>query len=183
MKAALRAGLPLLALALSGCAGAPVMPEALEPYRPTGSVQRGAQGASFNRARVLNPSMSLARHLDGSWTGWFALAGTGTTVPLDVSVTPDAIRGVGFVLVRLTPAPGRTVYEGTFNGKRFHFELSAEAVAVKTAGLEGTYAGPVREGDTLTFHAGSDLTLTGEATAVAAPPWPQLALALVAAFY
>jgi hypothetical protein len=180
----MRRPVPLfLAVAQLACATAPVATEAPTELPGAGSIQRGSLGASFDGTHVLNPSISLARHADGSWSGSFSLAGTGSTIPLDVSVGKDAIRGVGFVLVRSTPEPGRTVYDGTFDGKRFHFELSEAEVRVKTARYEGTYTAPSRDGDALRFHAGGELVLTGAATAISAPPWPHLALALVAAFY
>jgi hypothetical protein len=172
------------ALAQLACASMTALPEVHQPFRPTGSVGRGTLQASFNRVQVRSRGLSLSQQRDGSWCGAFSLSGLGFEHPLDVSVGPDAIRGLGLVLIRSLPVAGTTVYEGALDGKRFRFELSAEEVRVKTERLEGTYAGPVRDpdGGALRFHAGAELVLTGEAAAVTDPPWPQLALALVAAF-
>jgi hypothetical protein len=169
-----------LSLAL-GCASSPVVPEAALEFKATGSVQRGSRGASFDAAHVVNPSISLTRHRDGSWSGTFARSGSGNTIPIDVSVTKDAIRGIGFVLVATQPEPGKTVYDGAFDGRRFRFELTASGLTAKTPVYDGTFSGSLVPGDTLRFEGGG-LILTGEATALGAPPWPHLALALVAAF-
>lgn len=170
-------------LVVLGCASAPVVPEAGPPaaFKATGSVQRGAFGASFDAGHIVNPNLTLSRHADGSWSGAFARSGSGTTIPLDVSVTKEAIRGIGFVLVASRPAPGKVVYEGAFDGKRFTFELTPDGLTVKTPGYQGAFQGSLVPGDPPRFEGGG-LILTGEATDLANPTWPRLALALVAAF-
>ncbi len=167
----------------TACASAPLVPEAQGEFRPTGVIQRGAHGASFNASRVVSPNISLAKHADGSWSGQFALAGNGTTVPLDVSVSESAIRGVGFVLTRSTPSPGLTVFDGLFDQKRFHFEVSHDAFTIHTTRYTAAYGTPRAEGDQLFFGENKELILQGAATDVTAPQWPEMGLALVAAFY
>jgi hypothetical protein len=159
-----------------GCASAPSVPEAALEFKATGSIQRGSFGASFDASHVVNPGVNLSRHADGSWTGTFAQSGV-----IDVSVSKDAIRGIGFVLIASQPAPGKTVYDGNVNGKRFHFELGETLVTVKTPRYEGRFEGASVPGYPPRFEGGG-LILTGDAATPGQPPWPNMALALVAAF-
>jgi len=175
-----------LALAPVGCVSVSPAPEAVDSlaFELAGTIRRGAtvDATTFTGAQVTSRSFNLSRQSHDAWVGGFSFNGLARELPLNLSVGPDAIRGIGFLLVRSSPGPGRTVYEGVFDGKKFRFEVSAEELQVKTARLASSYAGPVREGDRLILHSDSELVLTGDAMAMADPPWPHLALALVATF-
>jgi hypothetical protein len=167
----------------TGCVMPELVPEARGDFKATGSIERGPLGASFNSARVLSPSINLGKHTDGSWSGQFSQGRGGLTEPIDVSVTDSSIRGVRFTMTRARPATGREVYDGSFNGKQFHFELSADGLAVHTTHYSATY-GTVKLGKTRSeFGEGGALVLTGDAADVTAPPWPQMAFAMLASFY
>jgi hypothetical protein len=170
------------ALLVGSCVFPQVVPEASGEFHPTGSIQRGALGASFDGARIVSPNITLSRRTDGSWGGRFALAGSGDAQALDVSVAEHEVRGVDFVMVRERDG-AKTTISGAFKGKTFRFELSPALLSVHTTRFSGDYAGREQLGDgSVRYGPRGELSLTGEAAAETIA-WPQLGFALVAAFY
>jgi hypothetical protein len=165
-----------LVVVAGGCTFPQVVPEALkDEYVPLGRLQMYDKSASFDEVRVRSPRANLSKRTDGSWGGVL------DQQPIDVSVTDTAVRGANFVLSREDSTPGRLVITGQFKGKIYRFELDDQRARIRTpttsldfltrAEVDGGRAyGPMRP-----------FVLTGEAAADA-PPWPQLALSLVAMF-
>ncbi len=165
--------LALLVVVLSGCASMQPLPETQTEYVPTGEISLGAMGASFDAVRVRKPNANLTKRADGSWGG--VLGGQG----IDVSVTPRRVSGVNLTLV-LEEAGSETtpmIITGQWQGKIVRFELDNERALIRTPGVNVTLA---RSSPT-TFGAKGELELKGDA-ALAEPPWPQFALAMLAAF-
>ena len=176
----------VLALMVMSCSSLipQVVPEAKGEFKATGAVQLGALGASFDSARVVSPSITLSRRTDGSWGGRFAQAGSGDSQAIDVSVSESAARGVDFVMTRESPEPGHTVLVGAFRGKNFRFELTKDGLSAHTTRHSADYFGrrELPDGSAQFGDMGS-LLLKGEAAKTDSFAWPQMAFALLAAFY
>ena len=159
-------------LLLTCCVTAQPLPETLTDYVPTGEVLLGAMGATFDSVRVRKPNVNLTKRADGSWGGVLGSSG------LDCSVTPNRVTGVGLTLV-LEESGGEkgTLITGQWQGKPVRFELGPERAVIRAGKFSSTLE---RSGPT-TYGSRGELQLKGEA-ALADPPWPQLALALLAAF-
>jgi hypothetical protein len=168
----------------TGCVLPELVPEAKGEFVATGSVQRGTFGASFDKARVVSPSVTLSRRTDGSWGGRFALAGSGDPVGIDVSVTDTTARGVDFVMRKETPEPGKTIISGAFKNRSFHFEISKDAIVIHTFRHSAAYYGRVERGDgSAVYGQEGAMVLTGDAAVIDPVAWPQLGFALFAAYY
>jgi len=152
-----------------------VVPEAKGDFEATGSIQLRSFGATFDKYRVRSPSANLAVRTDGSWAG--VLSGRA----IDVSVDETTLRGVDLVLSRSESTPDNTVITGQFEGKMLRFEFDAKGARIRTPRFSNTYYGRFPKEGALNYGQGGEVTLKGEA-ASATPPWPQFALALVAAF-
>jgi hypothetical protein len=169
--------LALAAVVLSACTLPEVVPDALKAeYAPTGEVSFSSHGATFDQVRVRNPHSNLAKRTDESW------GGTLGDRAIDVSVTNDAIRGVNFKFTREEPSPGKTIITGQFESKIYRFELSPEQALVRSPSMSFTFPGRTEKDGQVFYGPRNDLTLKGEA-GHPNPPWPQIAFALVAAFY
>jgi hypothetical protein len=170
MKRALAFG--SLFLLVGGCATMAPLPETLTEYVPSGEISLAAQGASFDAVRVRKPNVNLTKRADGSWGG--VLGATG----IDVSVTPKRVTGVGLTLV-LEESGGEkgTVITGQWQGSIVRFEFDQSHALIRTPRYNTT----LDRSSPNTFGARGELQLKGEA-ALAEPPWPQFALALLAAF-
>lgn len=176
----MRQAVMLVAVVLSGCAGMfpTVVPEAQSAeYNPTGEVQANRYGATFDAVRVRNPNCNLSKRTDGSWGGKIG------DHALDVSVTPDRIRGVNFVLSKTDSTADRLIITGQMDGKIYRFELGPTDALVRTPNQSLTFPGRVVEGGVTYYGPMKELSLKGEASGgMANVAWPQLALALLAAF-
>lgn len=175
----MRQAMVLAGLVLSGCAGMfpTVMPEAnSSEYKPTGEVQMYDKGATFDAVRVRNPHCNLSRRTDGSW------GGTIGENAIDVSVTPDTVRGVNFLLSKTDSTAERLVITGQMNGRIFRFELGRNDAMLRTPSFSLTFPGRTVEGQVAYYGVKKDLTLKGEAAMVSEAAWPQIGLALLAAF-
>ena len=123
----------LMVCQVMACATAEVMPEARsENYVPTGSVQWLSRGATFDAVRVRSPKMNLARRTDGSWAGTFE------NRAIDVSVTPEAVRGVDLLLHREREGH-TTIITGQFQGRIVRFELGDERALIRTVSASLTF--------------------------------------------
>lgn len=169
----MRRALTILALSFfAGCVTAQPLPETETEFVPTGEILLGSKGAAFDAVRVRKPNVNLTKRSDGSWGG--VLAGTG----IDVSVTPKRVTGVGITLV-LEESGGEkgTVITGQWQGKTVRFEIGPEQALIRT----GTFSTTLTRSGPNTFGARGELELKGEA-GLPEPPWPQMGLALLAAF-
>ncbi len=164
-------GLSLCCL-ISGCATAPPLPETLTEFVPTGEIVIGSMGASFDSVRVRKPNVNLTKRADGSWGG--VIGNTG----IDVSVTSKRVTGVGLTLV-LEESGGEkgTIITGQWKGSILRFEITAEQALIRTP----TFSTTLSRSSPNTFGSRGELVFKGEA-ALAEPPWPQFALAMLAAF-
>lgn len=164
----------LVALALSACTLPQVMPEVRDtPFVPTGEVVLYDRSVSFDAVRVRSPKANLARRTDGSWAG--VLDGR----PVDVSVTETRLTGVDLLLTRAESFPGVVVITGQVRGRMVRFELDDRRAKLwgplGSVELTGREVEPTQT----TYGPQGNLELRGEAGDLE-PPWPQLALALVA---
>lgn len=175
MKRTLSLG-PLFLL-LIGCARMAPLPETQTEYVPTGEINLGSLGASFDTVRVRKANVNLTKRADGSWGGVMG-SGPSGGIGIDVTVTPKRVTGVGLTLV-LEESGGEkgTIITGQFQGNIVRFEFGPEQALIRTHRFSSTLA---RSSPT-TYGARGELKLNGEA-ALADPPWPQFALALLAAF-
>ncbi len=165
--------LALVLVVLTGCASMQPLPETQTEYVPTGEINLGAMGASFDSVRVRKANVNLTKRADGSWGG--VLGGVG----IDVSVTPKRLSGVNLMLVLEEAGSESTpvVITGQWQGKIVRFEIDNERALIRTPSMSVTLA---RSGPT-TFGGKGELEFKGDA-ALAEPPWPQFALAMLAAF-
>lgn len=182
-----------LCVFISSCTLPAVVPEASTEFKATGTLQRGNRGASFDESRVVSPNIRLSKRADGSWGGRFALAGSGDSIPLDVSVTDKAIRGIGLVLLREDRSDGSVVITGSFDQrasgglggdkKNFRFELAPERAVIHTTRSDFDLESRSQRADgSVLYGEGDGLVLTGDAVKLPMV-WPHMALALFAAFY
>ena len=185
---------PIASLVLSSCTLPAVAPEAATEFKATGTIQRGNRGASFDASRVVSPNITVSKRSDGSWAGHFAVAGSGASIPIDVSITDKAVRGIGLVLLREELGDGHVVISGSFDQrasgglggerKNFRFELSPDRAIIHTTRSEFELETRSERPDGSTLYGqGDGLILTGEAARLEPLAWPQMALALFAAFY
>jgi hypothetical protein len=171
-------GTIVVLLGLSACATAPAAPE--PEYKPTGEVVIYERTSTFDGTHVRGPSCNLSRRDDGSWGG--VLGGRG----IDVAVTNDSIRGVDLTISREESTRGHQVITALFMGLIYRFELSADGAIIRTPTRSMTFPGRV-VGERLASYGGGvggahgDFTLRGDAS-LENPPWPQLALALLATY-
>jgi len=176
----MRQAVVLVGLLLSGCASMfpTVVPEAnSSEYTPTGEVQANRYGATFDAVRVRSPTCNLSKRTDGSW------GGTLGDHAIDVSVTPDRIRGVNFVLSKTDSTADRLIITGQMDGKIYRFELGPKDALVRTPTMALTYPNRQVENGVTYYGPMKELALKGEAGGDAANvAWPQIALALLAAF-
>lgn len=179
---------------VSSCTLPALIPEESVEFKATGTLQRGNRGASFDESRVMSPNIRLSRRTDGSWGGRFALAGSGNSIPIDVSVTDHAIRGIGLVLLREEMTDGSVVITGTFDQKasgglggdrkNFRFELAPQRAVIHTTRSDFDLESRSKRADgSVLYGEGDGLILTGDATKLEPLVWPQMGLALFAAFY
>lgn len=160
-------------LALGGCiAFAQPLPETLTEFVPTGEISLRSNGASFDAVRVRKPNGNLSKRSDGSWGG--VLSGQA----IDVSVTPKRVAGVNLTLVlEESGGPKGTVITGQFQGSILRFEIGPEEARIRTPNHSMTLA----RSSPNTFGPRGEFELKGDA-ALPEPPWPQFALAMLAAF-
>ena len=164
-------------LALSGCVLPQVVPEALNTeFVAKGEIRSHERTASFDAVRVRSPLMNISKRTDDSWGGTF----DGRAI--DVSVDGDNVRGVNLTLTRGDSKPGQMVVTGQFEGRIYRFELDANRALVRTPTASVTYPGRVIGEQKTMYGPAGELALMGEASAEA-PPWPQFAFALLAAFH
>ena len=170
MKCSVLAG--SLCLLLTGCATMAPLPETQTEFVPTGEISMAMMSASFDAVRVRKANVNLTKRADGSWGGVLGSVG------VDASVTPTRVTGVGLTLV-LEESGGEkgTIITGQWQGKIVRFELDAHRALIRTPKFNAT----LNRSSPNTFGARGELQLKGEA-ALAEPPWPQFALALLAAF-
>lgn len=152
-----------------------VVPEAAGKYEATGAIQLRSFGATFDQYRVRSPTANLAARTDGSW------AGTLSGRAIDVSVDESSVRGVDLVLSRADSTPTMTVITGQFQGKMLRFEFDDKGARIRTPRFSNTYHGRFPKDGAMNYGQGGEVSLTGQA-GIASPPWPQFALALLAAF-
>ncbi len=160
-------------LLLSACAIFPQpLPETQTEFVATGEVQLHSQGAAFDAVRIRKPSANLSKRTDGSWGG--VMGGQA----IDVAVTPKRVSGVNLTLVlEESGGPKGTVITGQFQGNIVRFEIGPNQALIRTANRSTTLtaSGPG------TYGPRGELELKGEAS-LPEPPWPQFALAMLAAF-
>src|SRR4051812_23267514 len=114
-----------LAVLLSGCLLPQVVPEADSEFIPTGEIQYRGNGASFDAVRVRNPRCNLTKRTDGSWGGTIDVGSM--RQPVDVSVTPKKVTGVGLTLVlEEESAENGIVVTGQWQGKILRFEVGPQ---------------------------------------------------------
>jgi hypothetical protein len=175
----MRTVLVSLAFLCSSCAallGAPVVPEAKGDYNPSGEVQFMDHGATFDGCRVRNPHVSFTKKTDGSWGGTIVDPGN-ITQALDLTVTPKKISGVDIVLTLENQDDQNTVIVGQYQGRILRFEFHPDVVQIRTSSQSFTF----HKHDDQTWGPKGELLLKGEA-GKAPQPWPQIALAMLAAF-
>ncbi len=168
-----------LTLLLCGCAaimGPEMVPEAKGDYTPTGEIQMLDKGATFDGARVRNPRWNLSKRVDGSWGGTVVDPGN-RTQPIDVSVTPKSIKGVDLVLSVESEDDQNLVIVGQHQGRIMRFELHPDMVVIRTNTQSYTFH---KTGDGV-YGAKGEMILKGDANKTP-HPWPQIALAMMAAF-
>ncbi len=164
------------ALVLGACTLPQVVPEALTTeFKATGEVRAHERTASFDAVRVRNPKMNLTRRTDGSWGGTFADHG------VDVSVDETSVRGADFTLSRKDSTPEKLIITGQFQGRIYRFELDAQQAVVRAPNTSLTLLGRTVQDNGVAYGARGELVLLGDA-GKEAPPWPQVAFALMAAF-
>ncbi len=156
---------------LTACQHLGVSAQASErPFEPTGAVQYLARGAAFSATRVVGPNVNLSKRADGSWGGRLL------DQPVDVNEYENRIGGVDFTL-QLVATPTGQLVTGQWKGESIRFELDQAMVRVRAGGESFTLGahGPGHYG------AAGEFELSGDA-ARAAPPFPQLAFAMIGAF-
>ena len=160
-------------LLLGACALFPQpLPETTTEFVATGEVSLHLAGAAFDAVRVRKPNVNLSKRSDGSWGG--VMSGQA----IDVSVTPNRLSGVNLTLkLEESGGPKGTVITGQFHGDIVRFEIGPEQAVIRTSNHSTTLT---RSGPN-TFGPRGELELKGEA-ALPEPPWPQFALAMLAAF-
>ena len=171
--------LPLLTLLCCSCAailGAETVPEAKGDYNPTGEISFLDRGATFDGCRVRNPHLNLTKKVDGSWGGTIIDPGN-ITQAIDVSVTPKKISGVDIVLTLESQDEQNTVVVGQWQGRILRFEFHPDVVSIRT----DTQSYTLHKHDENSWGAKGELILKGEA-GKPLKPWPQIALAMLAAF-
>ena len=159
--------------ALSSCALFPQpLPETQTEFVATGEINIHSQNAAFDAVRVRRAGANISKRTDGSWGGVM----NGQAV--DVSVTPKRISGVEINMV-LEESGGEkgTVITGQFHGNILRFEIGPKQALVRSANHSFT----LTRGADGTYGPQGELVLKGDA-ALPEPPWPQFALALLAAF-
>ncbi len=157
------------------CALPQVVPEASTDYKPSGEITLRSFNASFDAYRVRSPNANLAVRTDGSWAGM--LSGRG----IDVSADETTIRGVDLILSRADSKPGYVVITGQFQGKMLRFEFDETGAKIRTPKFSNSYQGRFLKDGAMNYGLGGELSLRGDAGG-STPPWPQLGLALLAAF-
>jgi hypothetical protein len=167
-----------LALACGACATTPAAPE--PEYKPTGEIVSTWGTASFDEGHVRGPSCNLKRREDGTWGGTLGVRLTGNRA-VDVTVDDATIRGVDFLVSREESRPGHAVYTGTVQGFMYRFELDSDRALVRTPNFNQNFDGRTLSEKQATYGSAYSLQLRGDAS-LENPPWPQLALALIAAF-
>lgn len=162
-----------LLLSVTGCQMAQVVPEASLAYVPAGEIQYLDSGATFDAVRVRNPRCNLSKRTDGSWGGSLG------NQPIDASVTPKRMSGVGLTLSLEEESETGTVITGQWQGRIVRFEVGPEKALIRTPtrSLTLNRTGPT----TFTYGALGELQLKGEASNPI-PPWPEFALAMLCAF-
>ncbi|MFT3840439.1 MAG: hypothetical protein QM723_25850 [Myxococcaceae bacterium] len=166
-------------LLCSSCAallGSPVVPEAKGDYNPTGEIALADRGATFDAVRVRNPKVSFTKKVDGSWGGTIVDPGN-ITQAMDLTVTPKKISGVDIVLTLESQDDQNTVIVGQYQGRILRFEFHPDVVEIRTSGNSWTF----HKHDENTWGPKGELLLKGDA-GKAPQPWPQIALAMLAAF-
>jgi hypothetical protein len=166
-----------LFVTLGGCTFPTVVPEATSTeYKPTGEVQAYSQNATFDDVRVRGVRVNLAKRTDGSW------GGTVADRAVDVSVDEGHIRGVDFVVSREETVGSHNVITGQFQGRIFRFEWDENQALIRTGQKSLTYPGRVVSERATKYGPRAEFELRGDAGLERAP-WPQIAFALIGAFY
>jgi hypothetical protein len=157
------------------------------PFEATGEIRFHGYGtvgtsAAYDGERLIGPTVNLTRREDGTWGG--DLAGQN----MDLEVTDRRISGPN-VSLNISQKDGRTEVEGLFFNQRFRVSLDAKRLRGRFGECSfdmerkrGRYQGDVgcvRPRAAFPSSAKATLSLIGTA-GDAAPPLPQLALALVA---
>ena len=160
------------ALMLCSCLRGPASTTASaeDDFTPTGEVQFRQRSAAFNDTRVVGPNVNLSQRADGSWGG--RMLGE----PVDVNQYVDSIGGVGFNLT-MHPSPEGQVVTGQWHGEIIRIELHETTVMVRT-GKESFTLPSYGRGR---YGSEGQFRLSGQA-ALASPPFPQFAFAMVGAF-
>ncbi len=159
-------------VALSACTLPAVRPELQKEFVATGSIQLHSRFASFDSVRVRSTRTNLAMRTDGSW------AGVIDDRPVDVNIYENRIAGIGLQLTRVREG-NNVIFTGQVHGRLVRFEFSDEVAMIRDGGAV-TLVGRVVGEKLTTYGPGGELQLIGEA-GLQSPPWPQFALALVAA--
>ncbi len=169
--------LATLFVTLGGCNLPTVVPEATSTeYKPTGEVQAYDQSASFDAVRVRGVKVNLSKRTDGSW------GGTVADRPVDVSVDEGHVRGVDFIVSREETNGSHNVITGQFQGRTLRFEWDENQAIIRTGSKSLTYPGRVVAERVTKYGPRAEFELRGDAGLERAP-WPQIAFALIAAFY
>jgi hypothetical protein len=181
MTSALAIGV-LLALAASPAPAAPAAPgfSGELVFSATGG---DARSASFDDARLLGPTVSVARRQDGTWAG--DVSGHG----LAVAVSEQRLTAAGLDL-HVRHRGQSLAIEGLFHGTRVAFDYGPKALKGRigrcsfdlrrqSPGLLRGEAGCLRRRGLAATTAVATLSLKGEAAAPS-PPLPQFALGLLA---
>ncbi len=175
MKTALTS-LLFLCCSCAALLGAEVVPEAKGDYNPTGEIAFFDRGSTFDAVRVRNPHVSFTKKVDGSWGGTIVDPGN-ITQALDLTVTPKKISGVDLVLTLESQDDQNTVIVGQYQGRILRFEFHPDVVLIRTSTQSLTF----HKHDENTWGPKGELLLKGDA-GKSPQPWPQIALAMLAAF-
>ncbi len=159
---------------IEGCSFPQVVPEAKSvEFSPRGEIRLYDRSAAFDAVRVRGVNCNLAKRTDGSWAGTFFMA------PIDVSVTENAIRGVGFVMTRERSESGKHILTGQFHGHIYRFEIDSNQALLRGTKLSVTLPGRQVNSAGTTYGSLGELQLIGEAGSDM-PPWPQLGFVVAA---
>ena len=158
-------------LAAGPCALPQVVPEAQGEFTAAGEVQFYSRSASFDSSRVRSTRMNLAKRTDGSWAGTFL------DQPVDVSVTPDKIRGVNLTISLEDVGDKGFLITGQWQGRILRYELRPEMFIARTPNQSVSLNRKTEN----SYGPNGELELRGQANDEPLH-WPQMAFALMSVF-